>query len=209
MPIVRAQAVIPYDSGLPQDVITNTFYFQSGGALAGMEAASAYIAESLDAFYTQVYEIGGAYYCNFTGAYVNCYDMSEPEPRIPWTQPMGISVGSESTGLPAEVAAVLSFHAETVPGGNPANRRGRVYLGGLVTNQMLSTGSYPGWNSGFITDCTLAGEGLLARNTSDMTWMIHSQKLNVNYPVVGGWFDNDPDTQRRRGFGPTSRTTWG
>jgi hypothetical protein len=54
----------------------------------------------------------------------------------------------------------------------------------------------------------LAAEDVLG-TTEDVTWTQYSRKYNEMNVVTEGFINDAFDTQRRRGFEPTSRILWG
>lgn len=220
MPVVRAQVVLPFRTNLPSDVMTNTFHFGVDDAL-GMIPATVDLIPALTAFYLDAYDLGMAAYVNLPACHINFYDLSTPEPRIPYVDTtigaqFGTNMTTGTTAPPTEVAAVLSFEATPVAGGNQARRRGRVYLGGLTTAMLTAASStapfFPIFNTNFLTDVIDSAEtNLLSLNASssgDIQWAVYSATEDVAYIVQQGWVDNSPDTQRRRGVLATARTLW-
>lgn len=132
-----------------------------------------------------------------------------------WLGPTASTFGS-TTGLPLEVAGVLSFTAdltgilEESGATRPrARRRGRLYIGPLNVNAILgNTPPYP------LTDQfqqTMRQAAINMHDAADAdgwTWSVWSRTDAVLRPVVGGWTDNAPDTQRRRGFKASARVTY-
>lgn len=208
---IRAQVVIPYDTGLPRDVITNTLYFETATP-AGLVAGADELAPMLTAFYETIYDVSNraASHIAWAGAYVNFYDMADPEPRPPYTVSMPITAQTGTSALPAECALVLSFNGGDPAGVPRARQRGRIYLGGW--GALANTASPGRPSSGVITDVISAATQLLADvsgGTDTIAWCVYSATAgNVYYPIVGGWVDDAWDTQRRRGVSATSRTTW-
>lgn len=133
----------------------------------------------------------------------------------PWLGPA--APGTANSNLPTEVAAVLSFHAdltgvlEESGGTRPrARRRGRVFIGPLTTGGVVIADDSPLLSSAIRTSMAEAAVELM--NSGDVTgnnWGVWSRSNVEVYPVVGGWTDNAPDTQRRRGPASSSRITWG
>lgn len=213
MAFLQAQAVIPYVTNVPKDVITNTFHFQSDGSTTNA-AAAALIATRLSAFYDEVYSVTGSAdtYVNWANAQVKVYDLDDLQPRVPITEAMPITPTSQADGvLPAEVAIVASFHAAPPV---TARRRNRVYLGGWSTLAgSTGTGSNPpAPNSATRSAIIDAMELLYAANTTALTWQGHSSygpsPVGTYWDIDGGWVDNAWDTQRRRGHEASIRDVW-
>ena len=71
---------------------------------------------------------------------MNWYDLSDPLPRQFYTLPLDVTVVTDTTNIPPEVAIVLSFQALAVSGEPQARKRGRIYLGG-ISESAISTSS--------------------------------------------------------------------
>jgi hypothetical protein len=219
MGLLRATVTLQHDSGLPEDVSTNTFYFSTAATPPDITDVDA-ITEALEDFYC-VTPAGGAaaLYTYFSaetaqnGHTVTVYDMDDPEPRAPIdTHTFNLPANPTGDPLPGEVALCLSFQAATQSGQPQARRRGRVYIGRLDTQSMSS--GRP--DTALQQDVALAGQALLdlSDTEADWSWVVYSPTLAAAgdptpYNVVtNGWCDNAYDTQRRRGLLPTSRTTF-
>ena len=142
------------------------------------------------------------------------YNLADPKPRVPVLDelvPLTVTQDT-STILPPEVAIVLSYHATFVSGSARASQRGRMYLGVVGVAGGITPGSggtFPRIESTLRTALgnkmkSLAGTAL----THDWVMVVHSEKLNQDFVVTGGYVDNALDTQRRRGVATTARTTW-
>lgn len=211
MPLLKAQVVLPYTSNLPADVVTNTLFFdnQSG---TDPELIEVVMQAHLLTFYTAIYNaIAFQGYINRANAEVRWYDMTDPEPRIPNVLPLDLTAATTvSSDTPAEVSIVLAFHAQPISGGNQARRRGRIYLGGFSGGLTVASSSGPPRvSSAAMTAIANAAELLLTNSqTANCPWVVFSPTAGTNAEVVGGWIDNEPDTQRRRGVGSTVRQVW-
>lgn len=212
MAILRAQVVIPYFTGLPADVITNTFYFDTQEVSAG--EARTELTGALNQFYEDIYDVTGraATHVVWSDAEIRWYDMAEPEPRVPIIIPFPIQATVAHSPIPCECAVVLSFHGDYVPGISRASQRGRVYLGGLSVgwDASGSMSSFPQVEPQAMTDIVEAAEQLAVTAIFHGTrWCVYSPTLEQTFNVYGGWCDNAWDTQRRRGVPATARETFG
>lgn len=101
---------------------------------------------------------------------------------------------------------VTSFQGARTSGSVQARRRGRIYIGPLKTT--TSTNGRP--NSTAITTLATASSalGIDLNAVADTTWCVWSPTSGTAVPITDGWVDNAFDTQRRRGWDPTSRTTY-
>lgn len=213
MTVLRAQVVLPHDSGLSKDVITNTWHFNT---YAGTAAANAQTVRTrLAAFYTGTPLAEGGPWTAFMGAHlgpglitVKVYDLLDPEPRVPvHTGTFDITTEAGGSQLPAEVALCLSFQAQPASGVAQARRRGRVYLGPFDSTALAADGR-PG--TSVIARIRSAASVLLNANDANLRWAVYSKasEPDTGYDVHNGWVDNAWDTQRRRGLAPLTRVTF-
>lgn len=215
----RVQVSIPMTSGLPEDVVTNTLYFQRLDAGPATEVDYENMLDHLKSFFEGCYG-GGTSYVNTMARYmepsltkVKVYDLEDAKPR-PALLDVTLNLNllnrdvSNST-LPSEVAHCISFRSEPVAGVNPASLRGRIYLGGLGNGFIKTNGNNPArLPQSALTEVTTSALGLFNSMLADeWGWVIHSDKLNEDYAVAAIWADDAFDTQRRRGTPATTRTT--
>lgn len=211
MALIRAQVRLSYFSGLPEDVVTNTLYFITGGVPA-TPAELDDIAARIESAYSEWGPWLGAPLRRGTDlSEIRMYDMADPEPRVPvYTHVWTLPAASAATCLPLECSAVLSFHAAYTSGVPNARRRGRIYLGPLIASASASgtASTFPQVVSTLVTDI-VAGAVLLGTDVTEVvTWAQYSPTTGLASPVEGGWVDNEFDTQRRREARATTRTTW-
>lgn len=212
MPTYRAQVVIPYFTNFPEDVITNTYHFvdfvpQPMEDLA--DDVTPLLSDMYDSIYNSANSGGG--YVLWNLARVQWYDLSQPEPRVPYIVPMPIAATVEATQIPTEVACVMSFQAPKISGIPQSRRRGRVYLGGLASGWFSpsSTSAYPRFSTGKQTIVTNAMEAFhTAVSATSARWAVWSPTDQAAYLISDGWMENSPDTQRRRSVAPTARVLW-
>lgn len=208
------QAVIPMYTGLPTDVITNSWSFHDSGVGTDFEAAADAINPFVQAFYDSIYDNVPNYLMSPSSTWeARWYNRDAPPPRAVYVLPLR-TTGFTAAGsaIPTETACVLSFQGVRVSGQVQARRRGRVYLGGLPPasiDQSTST-SYPIFQPTFVNDVVAAAaalrDGLEA--TPTYRWVVWSTASAGWTEVSDGWVDNSPDTQRRRSVDATLRTTW-
>lgn len=139
----------------------------------------------------------------------------EPKPRQPFDEFIGTALSTGAGRSARETAVVLSYRAEYVSGVTPKRRRGRIYLGPMYGAVMdTDTGRV---NSTLVTAVSNAADVLVTASLASSTWrwVVYSPTTDVAgtgetgfYEVIGGWVDNLPDTQRRRGDSSGSRTSW-
>jgi len=211
---MAVQASFPFFTNLPRDVMTNTFHVATAEPSGpDKNSVATTMASRLQTFYTNAYG-GTATAANYvlwgTGT-VKVYDLTEAEPRVPGTAVLNCSAITEvASDIPTEVSIVMSYHAALVSG-TPASRlRNRIYLGGLASDAftLSSTSAFPTIASAMRTNIIGAAQALEALNDANVQWVQYSPTTGLPSPIVGGWIDNTPDTQRRRGVSATVRTTF-
>lgn len=217
MPVARVMVTIPYSSGVPSDVINNTWHFESldGEPIDNtrLGVLFALIAQFYNSVYNNTTVKAMANYLNPLQTVMKGYDLDDPKPRTAVREsivPLAVGVQPVTVVAP-EVAAVLSYRTEYESGINKGSQRGRIYLGGLtdvmIDSSILSRG--PRFKSGFITAVTAAATSLAGSALAqEWGWVVWSEKLQQSFAVAGGWMDDALDTQRRRGQLATSRTLW-
>ena len=213
---VRALVVLQGGTALPEDRFVNTLHFSGG--IATLEVIVAALHPVLEDFYNAVpagdAQTVGSFINQFVqrSAEIRYYDLADPEPRVPIIEPFTLPDPLQTTELPEETAAVLSFRG-TAP--VTARRRGRMYLGPLITGAATDASTTVPMRVGtsFILTCTRAAEALrqaVIGIDNGNVWSIRSVTPAQNFvPIFGGWMDNAFDTQRRRGPDATARTEWG
>lgn len=213
MATLRSQVVLPYFTGIPKDVITNTHHWLTDDSFSPAEDAVT-IASRLEVFYEDAMDGFAANHVSWSLGRVKVYDLGDPEPRPPVADlPLNLNIIAAVSTLPNEVAVVVSYHADPVPGVNPGRLRNRFYLGGF-TQAIMSAGSgssFPIVSNAAVTQIAGAAAALLLDNTTPVQWVVASRAtgLTITSQISGGWVDNEPDTQRRRGVPASARTLWG
>jgi hypothetical protein len=205
----QVQVELRTQTGIPADNIINTFAFQwVGSGAPDFET----LVLLIDAFYD---ELGTDVFSNVLAIatdshQVKIYDLTDPSPR----PPVHVGYFSQSGGtnpLPAEVAICASFQGIQEAGHPQARRRGRIFIGPL-RQATVATGSdgYPRISTSARTALATACTDLQANaSMSDWAWCVWSRSDDELYIVNNGWIEDEFDTQRRRGPGPLTRTTWG
>lgn len=200
---VRAQVRLPYKSGLPEDVATNTWHFTR--ATGTFDDCCDALVDGLTAFYGE-FDNGLASFIEANDAVINFYDLTQPEPRVPRIEPLTLSI-PDNANFPGEVALVLSFS-----GGAPvtASKRGRLYLGPFAQSAGTETTGVPcrpttGMITAIMNGLTEMADAMSP--TPGVVWNVYSRKNAAMTGVVRAWINNEFDTQRRRGHDETARTT--
>lgn len=212
---ISARAVIANTSNLPRDVSVNTFHFESVAFTPEMieDIASAIIDfyNVEDTSNNSVAEFLSSRLSRTNNSRIEVYDMADPEPRVPvyqvnWT----LGTSGNTSSLPAEVAVCASYHGSEVAGIPMARRRGRIFLGPLTTGAMSAGANEIARPSGLFVNAIVNAAHDLCAAAVDLGahWAVYSRVLGTTTPIVGGWVDNDFDTQRRRSAEATDRTLW-
>jgi hypothetical protein len=205
------------DSGLPEDAIQNTWYFDGDDGNTEAEYISAAFGQ-LTAFYQAIDGTILSAHVNGT-ATCKAYNLRDAEPRVPvFTDTFTVTPAGGSP-LPNEVAMVLSFSADVGSGEVAARRRGRVFLGpvSIFNTAELNGECVPG--STMLSTVATAAHDLAVGEpltTGSSKWAIFSPTTYAAtsdydasvFDVTHGWVDNAFDTQRRRGHAASTRTTW-
>jgi len=217
--IQRVSVVFQRLSGLPHDEVVNNWYFDT----AAHDVVSAAVIEAgLVAFYTA---LAGKLTNNILSSYnFNWYNITTLPSGPPWrVTPATIGGTMGSNPNPDQIAIVLSFHADltgvpefsgTGPGSRPAqSRRGRIYIGPTDQTTLFvdTTHRRTVIQPTTVTAITAAASAfqLVCKDGGSVShWVVYSKALHTIHPVVGGFVDNEWDTQRRRGEPATTRTTW-
>lgn len=216
MTVHMVKVTLPYFTAIPEDVVVNTWHFDSVASDPGEGPYSA-LRDLLEDFYRTAYsDVNGLKFAPWLRPALNIvqiYRLSDPSPRAPrWegSMPIGDLTSAGTANAPPETAICLSYQADVVAGTPQARRRGRIFLGGFAEPMFAgTTTSFPSIGSGARTQISDAAEALLlAALPAGWTWVVHSRTIAGDSPVTNGWVDDEPDTQRRRGRAPLSRTTW-
>jgi hypothetical protein len=218
------RAVMTASTGLVADQIVNDFAFQWTGGGEPAEANYNDLFTAVDAFYnytTTTTRKTGYYISNYVNRSatheLQAYEIAvgglgSPVFTDDWLGP----ATAAGNGMPPECAGVLSFHADltgileesgaTRP---KARRRGRVYVGPLDGAAIdPSTPPYLLISAFQTTIKESANQMASLADADGWTWAVWSRKDVQLRAVVGGWTDNAPDTQRRRGPKSTARSTF-
>lgn len=208
----RAQVVLHHDSGVPEQAVSNTFYFDTDLDEAGtITQVRANIGNFYDSVNAPLLNSLGSYLSSEMSGVgtVKMYDLDDATPRVPFdTHDFTFSPGV-SEPLPGQVALVLSFQAAKVSGLNQARRRGRIYLGPLDITATETSGGVARPTGGLV-DTAIAALTRLKDDsgTNESNWSVYSETDDLLVPVLDGWVDNRFDTQRRRKAGITARNAW-
>lgn len=215
MGILLAQAVLAYDTGLPEDVAVNTWHFQFTDPLVSGHLDD--VEGLLNDFYGTNDPVTTRSVASFLPGTIEpaqseyrYYDLGQPTPRAParidavtWTN------GPSGDPLPEEVALCLSYQAVQVSGEPQARRRGRAFIGPLSDGALGAPTDRP---SGTLVNTLIGSANRMLTDSiaSTTRWVVYSRTTvpPTGFNVDNGWVDNAFDTQRRRGIAPTLRTVF-
>lgn len=211
----KVQISFPYFTGLPTDVVQNTFHFLF---TVGSPVPSDFslLLIDIEAFYTAIFTsvslASMAPWIDSGAVSEKIYDLADPTPRTPVyeaTSSYSVVRATNATTQP-EVALCLSYQGTKISGLPQARRRGRLFIGGLgVATTAGDSDSFPVPTPTIITNMATAASGLIVSAAADgWEWNVWSETDQSGTAVTDGWIDNAFDTQRRRGNEATSRTTW-
>lgn len=209
---VIAQVVMPRSTGLPADVITNTFHFSKTPA-DDLATVATELMAALTAFYNTGTNpvgtfIGPTVSRTAAAIQVKWYDGSLPEgARVPDTRTFTLATASGTTSLPSEVAVCLSFRSTASPAVARARKRGRIYLGPINSSGTAGSPTVDLRPSpALLTALRDAGKALAnASVLAGHPWCVYSPTQDDLFQITHVWTDDAFDTQRRRGIPASSR----
>lgn len=199
--------------GLERNNCVNTFAVTGSFEPAELGDLASIVAAFYQAEGSGPYPVGA--YINDTifrtdGLLIEAILSPQTPPNPPAFSEVYTLPAANATGpLPQEVAVCLSMYTSTYfSSATPGRERGRVYVGPLT--------SLAGTDAGLLAPLRVAPAlqvamtegiegvqgGLEALLASLAVW---SRAAGTFHPVVGGWVDNEFDTQRRRGRDSTGR----
>lgn len=214
MSIYRIDCVFPMFTGLPRDIVMNTLHFDS---INDTETFATEVSDLLDPFFLALYpalQSLRASYIDWPNFKYRIFNLDDPTPRVPVevTGPYFDS-GSGASTIPTEVAAVASFFSAGVPGQVYQRKYNRIFFGALMPQWLVasSTNNFPRISTEYQEAMRDAMEDLQARALISVgTWVQVSNAGGTlrTLPVIGGFVDNSPDTQRRRSVDSNARVDW-
>lgn len=206
MAIIRAQVRLPFLSGVPEDIATNTFHFFTTADPPGLTEF-----EEVEDRIQAAYLFAGPYLSSIvsrSGGTVRMYLLEDPEPRQPVYEGLvPLPAANTAASLPSEVALVLSFRGPFTSGAANARRRNRVYIGPLTEDASTSSSGVAARPDPLFMDALLSFGAALADDIGGTTvrWNVYSPTDGTTFGVIEEWVDNEFDTQRRRGLQATLR----
>jgi hypothetical protein len=217
---IQIQVTIPNIDGLARDEVVNTFHYISPG---GVESTG--VTGVVEQFYNtavepQTHSI--AYYLGnqldrTNNVTVKYYDKTAHLNGSASGPPFEVDTfllgaSSATADQPNQTCGVLSYYDALDPDSTTkGDHRGRIYLGPLNSSGIQEGGSANSiLSSVFVTDATAAMQtlwsalGALSGSYELATW---SRKDAAMRPAIGCFMIDKVDTQRRRAYPATSRTT--
>ncbi|MGH2621899.1 MAG: hypothetical protein ACRDHG_15205 [Anaerolineales bacterium] len=215
MAIVLAQTQLEHKSGMAEDRMINTWHFQSGNP----GAAALLIYDYLVRFWTvavPTFNAVGVYISDeisrTAGAgQIKIYNLDDAKPRAPIAVgPLDLPAAIGGESLPSEVACCLSYSAVIASGTNRARRRGRVFIGPLISSTSAQINDRARPSAQLTETLREAGFRLVLDSFADnVPWGVYSRISNSFADVAQVCTDDAWDTQRRRGAPPTARLCLG
>ena len=216
MASVHAVVRMPYVTGLPRDVSINTFNITDPDASA-LDIVAVW-GPALTDYYTDTYD--GHRIADYLSPVIvpDACSIEFYEPNLATgaigepinITPLDLGLVSDEGPMPLEVAICNSQRAAGGIGLSGARRRGKHYLGPWG-NEVTTTSDVglPAPANVVLNTIRLASVNLLLiGDTLDGDWAVWSRSDAAMFPVVGGWIDNEFDTQRRREVDATLRATY-
>nr|CRY96628.1 hypothetical protein [uncultured prokaryote] len=214
MALYRVDTVFPMFTGDPSDIVMNTLHFE---ATANHETFALDVEAFLFPFWLDVFGFQNSERVNYIDwPSVTCrvFNMEDPKPRVPIETPSPFgSAGALATAVPTEVALVMSFQSQGLPGEVFQRRYNRIYLGCLPSGwiEQSDTNQFPRFKSTRLTTLAQAMADLAdSLPGPDTLWVQVSNAggSTRTLPVIKGYIDDSPDTQRRRSVDSNFRQTW-
>jgi hypothetical protein len=230
--LMRAQITIPLDSGVPDDVIVNTLYFDGDEDLDQAATDDDYHQTAFTAITNFLHAIDNLILPVSVGpvATVKLYDMRDPEPRVPEFEDLVSLTPTASPPLPNEVAVCLSFQAVQQSGQLQRRRRGRIFLGPVANDaNVVAVINGQARPKVEMRDAICSAASSMKQTDlpigigGSVRWAIYSKTTDLGggspptagtsiddafHDVDNGWIDDTFDTQRRRGPAATARATF-
>lgn len=227
MGLCRAEVVFQAASAIPADAVRATWWFNTTGT-PPTPADMTEIGSLIVSFYNDVNASGAS-----LGQYlsrsisrdalaheIRYYNGSAIGPPIGTSSAFSIGPVLDNVGLPSEIAACLTYHAdmtgvpEFAAGIRPRSRlRGRFFFGPLcAAANVLAQDPAPGFRTRLdpvlINDLCQSASRVLGTPSPLTTWVVYSRTVGIGFPVVAGWVDDAFDVQRRRGEAAVGRQLW-
>lgn len=125
-----------------------------------------------------------------------------PYDEVTWN----LSSAPSGAGLPREVALAASFQGSRAAGYPQARRRGRIFIGPLLSGVNSNGRPSTAAKDALVAACETLHDALHV--SPNEYWAVWSTVDQDAVEVQNGWVDDAFDTQRRRGVEVTTRTVW-
>lgn len=193
----------------PEDIIVNTFHFDSGASTDSELVQANNIVSRLQTFYTALATVMSGLLAG-TGHEVRVYRQEDPKPRVPLVTTT-LNLSPTGNSYPAEICACLSFAGNPVSGEKAGRLRGRVYIGPL---DISIAGDSAGDNRIPLSlRSTLTNAAKVLADSAGPLWSVYSEANQLEpggdegwTEIVRMWVDDAWDIQRRRGARASTRT---
>jgi hypothetical protein len=191
----RIQINLASTTGLPRDVVVNTFYVDTDADIILGTGTGGLAKDAAAVWETTL----GAYLSPTVGVITaKVYAMSDPEPREPRdTQSATKGARATDPGAP-EQALCLSYFADR----NLPRKRGRLYIGPF--GKVYAGDERP--SSSVIARLAALAGAISGLGGINMQWVQHSPTTGAYSTVTDWWVDNEWDHVRSRGLKGTTRT---
>lgn len=189
---------------------TNTFYFRGDNPATSEAQDIAEITARIAAFWSalDVY-LPNSIFGASPSPTVVIYRMSDPPMRLPiYEDDPDVYTTVATTPYPSDVAICLSYHAAYSSGVNRARRRGRIFIGPVIS----STGTAVA-NQGVrvapavVTAFLNAAELLAVSVNTSLVWVMWSETDQNWYAIIEASVDDQFDTRRSRDRGTSTRSS--
>ena len=221
----RAQCSLRPTGGNPVDSIVNVFHFDGDDEDEEDNVYGSTILDALQSFYDAISDVLSTLYEGHID--VKMYDLRQPagSRALGTTRPPVFTgtVITSATGagvLPTECAIAMSYAADPAEGVPQRRRRGRIFIGPISADAVVTTGSQVFVSAGARNVVNAAAHGLAQPHplpvAGNVHWAVFSPRTvelggtldEAFNDVTHGYTDNAFDTQRSRGPRSTARTTW-
>lgn len=210
---IIAQHTLNHVSGVPENVVTNTFHFVTAAPVPTAGELDAIVA-ALKTFFDTNVGTGSnimvmlSLFVNPNNRTIKLYNAADPKPRLPLRVDVSNAPSQGAGSFPGEVALVLSFRSSTPSGVPLRRRRGRIYLGPLSDSTTLVTRTGGDVRPSLMARQTVVQAAARMMNDPSVDWATFSTVDGQTSNVLSGFVDDSYDTQRRRGTAATTRTVF-
>jgi hypothetical protein len=187
MPLVRMIVGWRPAVSKPEDVCTNTLYFNVSGSIE--DPAYQDLADDVRDVYA------GHGWTAGTTIEVRAYDMGDAQPR-PERAFSTVVRGNVRASTASQVAVCLSYYADR----NLPRQRGRVYIGPLPNSEAYVPAAVR-------TELIAFGQELAGIGGLNVDWSVYSPTTGDATRISNIWVDDSWDIVRSRKLDATARTT--